>query len=189
MDEIWLDNDLIQQAIKELNPDLPMTKGRDYDANWENLRREKPNPFDKTVKTKTPSLLEHPKNFSFVYRRYDGAHWHTELRDIDVEFAPTGLTGNQKKLKENIDTIFAIKSVDAKLIWITPTNKSGDFDPRYQLVRLGNEWLCCINDALYECSNSRKQDYKEYVEHTFSTKNQPLFTLESTEAILDRIIK
>jgi len=188
MDNFWLDDNEMAQMIAELNPQL--VKGKQYDANWENLRREKSNPFDNTVKTKTPKLLEHSKNYSFVYRRYDGAHWHTELREIDTEFKKVGLTPNQKRLKENIDTIFVLKHFEHKAVWITPIVKKTDaFDPIYQLVRIGLEWYCCIDDALYAISNSRTPNYKEYVEHTFSTREEPLFTLESTETILDRIIK
>lgn len=190
MENLWLDDDLIQQMIKELNPGIVSGSGRDYDANWEKLKRETHNPFGKTVKAQTPVLLEFEKNYAFTYRRYDGAHWHTELREVDTKYKTQGLTETQKHLKENIDTIMVLKHFGERIQWITPTIKAcGSFDPRYQLLRLGSSWMICVDDKIYETSNRRRQESRNYTEITFSTKQSPVFTLDSTEAILDRILK
>lgn len=181
-------DDEIANIIAQINPDL--SKGREYDANWQNLRRERTNPFDTVVKTKSPTLLEHQNSYSFVYRRYDGAHWHTELRYIDTEQRKVGLTREQRHLKDNIDTIWLYKNGPNKPVWITPIDQSTDqYDPRYQLIRIGAAWYCCIDNVIYETSNRRQPPNKEYHELTFSTRNEPVFSIESTEAILDKIIK
>lgn len=184
----WLDDQEVDQLIKQLNPDLV---GKEYDANWEQLKRSHTTSrydFDRTVKTKTPTLLDFESHYSFLYRRSDGAHWHTELRDIDTEFHKQGLTSEQRRLKDNINTIFALKQFGSKCVWITPINKQNNcFDPTYQLLKIDDAWFCCIQEKIYAVSNTRTTT-RGYTEHTFSTKNNPLFTIESTEKILDRII-
>lgn len=186
--EHWLDAEDIQKLVYELNPQLQT--GKQFDENWEKLKRERSNPFDKTVKTKSPTLLEFEKNYSFVYRRYDGAQWHTELRDIDTEYRKTGLTPDQHILKDRIDTIMVLSDGGFKIKWITPVDQTSDrYDPTYQLLMINGSWYCCINNKIYATSNSRKPPNREYVEHTFSTKNPPVFTLESTNEILDRLVK
>ena len=185
--DTWLDSKDFDKLIQELNPHVQT--GKQYDVNWENLRREKSNPFDKTVKTKTPTLLKHENHYSFTYRRYDGAHWHTELCAVDTKMTKAGLTSNQARLRDNIDTITALQG-GPKLVWITPeTNKTFKFDSSYQLLRYEDCWLCCINDAIYAESNRRQQRDRNYIEITFSTRNAPVFTIEQTNSILDRIIK
>lgn len=188
--DTWLDSEDFSKLIEELNPQLNTV--RDYDANWANLRREvatKPDPFARTVRTRTPALLEFEKNYSFVYRRYDGAHWHTELRDVDIKYQKSALTSEQRRLRENLATILALKDCEYTPVWITPVDQRTDqYDPKYQLVRIHTLWYCWINGGLYEVSNTRKQPGKTYHEHTFSTRNKPVFTLESTESLLDKLL-
>lgn len=188
----WLDSNEINDLIKQLNPDLE--QGKIYDANWQKLRREQQQkifyPLDNCVKTQTPTLLDFETNYSFTYRRFDGAHWHTEIRDIDTKFRKQGLTPLQKQLKDNIDTIFALKNFERKPQWITPVDKKTDnYDPRYQMVKIGSVWLCCIDNCLYESSSRRERQDRGYYEIRFSTNRKPLFTKESTDKILDRILK
>jgi hypothetical protein len=183
-------SDEIQDLIEQLNPDYQQHTGKDYDANWDKLRRERTDPFAAVVKTKSPTLLQHPKNYSFVYRRYDGAHWHTELRSIDTEQRKVALTGEQKRLKDNIDTIWMYTNAPNKLVWHTPIDQSTDqYDPRYQLITIGAAWYCCIDNKIYETSNNRQPPNKAYQELTFSTAKPCVFSIQSTEAILDRILK
>ena len=184
MDSLWLNQDEIDALLG-----IDKTQ-KNYDSNWENLKRERKMPFEKTVKTQTPTLLEFENNYAFTYRRFDGAHWHTELREIDTKYKKVGLTSTQRQLKENIDTIMVLKDFGGRIQWITPIIKAcGSFDPRYQLLRLGTDWMICIDNSIYETSNRRRQESRNYTEITFSTKKQPVFTIDSTEAILDRIIK
>lgn len=187
----WSDNE-IQEMLEELNPELkhsPIT----HDANWAKLQKEQRNrvvyDMSRTEKTKSPTLLKHENHYSFVYRRFDGSTWHTELCAVDTKMTKAGLTPNQFRLRSNINTIMTLKR-GPKLEWITPeTNKTFKFDSRYQLIRYENCWMCCIDDAVYMESNRRQQTYKDYTEITFSTKTAPVFTIDSTETILDRIIK
>lgn len=184
MDSLWLNQDEIDALLG-----IDKTQ-KNYDSNWEKLKSERPNPFERTVKTQSPVLLEFENNYAFTYRRFDGAHWHTELREVDTKYKKRGLTETQKRLKENIDTIMVLKDFGERIQWITPTIKAcGSFDPRYQLLRLGESWMICIGDSIYDTSNRRRQESRNYTEITFSTKQKPVFTLESTEEILNRIIR
>lgn len=188
--ELFDDRD-IDQMIAELNPDINFKTVKHYDANWAALQQETKPKFDtsRCVKTKTPTLMQFEKHYGFVYRRFDGTSWHTELRQIDTENRVRGLTPSQRTLKDNIDTIFALTTVEHKLRWITPTNKtSKEYDPRYQLLQFGSSWMCCINDEIYEASNTRRPPNRNHQEITFSTRQQPLFTLASTNKMLDKLI-
>ncbi len=186
--DIWLTPEEVMKELGLIQSQPP----KNYDNNLESLRQERKLKYDlnKCVKTQTPILLKHENNYSFQYRRWDGAHWHTELRQVDTERISQGLTEKQKRLKENIDLIFSLKHFEFTPRWITPLEKgTNNFDPRYQLIRIGDIWCCVINNSVYESTNYRKQQYKNYIEISFSTKNEPLFTLESTEALLDKLIK
>jgi len=183
----------IDRMIAELNPDINFKTVKHYDANWAALQQETKSKFkfdtSRCVKTKTPTLMKFEKHYGFVYRRLDGASWHTELRQIDTENRVIGLTPSQRTLKDNIDTIFALTTFEHKLRWITPTNKTTkEYDPCYQLLQFGSSWMCCINDEIYEASNTRSQTNRNYQEITFSTRQQPLFTLASTNQLLDKLI-
>jgi hypothetical protein len=182
--DTWLDEPDIDALIRELNPSLQT--GKDYDANWELLKRERVPliDFESTVKTQSPTLLEFERNYSFVYRRYDGAHWHTELREVD---SVKGLTTAQRQLKDSIDTLLALTHSGIHLKWRTPiVKKTNQFDPRYQLLTDGNTWYCCINDCVYEQSNRRQRKDKGYTEITFSTRKTPVFTQTTVDLLLDK---
>lgn len=181
----------IQSMIEELNPELKH-KPVIHDANWAALQREQGTNirYDMTrcVKTRSPTLLQHQNHYSFTYRRFDGAHWHTELCAVDLQQPKAGLTPSQYELRDNINTIMALKDIP-RFQWLTPeTQKTFAFDSRYQLLRYHNHWACCIDNAVYLESNRRQQKYKDYVEITFSTKNKPVFTIDSTKAILDKLL-
>lgn len=184
--DTWLDDKQIDAIIQELNPHLQTGKG--YDVNWENLKKERVPviDFERTIKTKSPTLLEFERNYSFVYRRYDGAHWHTELREID---SVKGLTCVQRQLKDSIDTLLAVTHSEIQLKWRTPiVKKTNQFDPRYQLLTDGITWYCCINDCVYEQSNRRLKQDRGYTEITFSTRNDPVFTQSTVDALLDKYV-
>jgi len=186
--DIWMTP---EEAMKELGLDQPQP-AKTYDANWTKLKQERTPIYDmsRCVKTQTPTLLKHEKNYSFQYRRWDGAQWHTELREVDTKHKKQGLNETQKRLKENIDTIFVLGKYPHKPLWITPIEKkTNSFDPRYQLIRIDNVWYCVIDHNVYEQSNTREIQNRGYSEITFSTKKEPVFTLELTEALLDRLIK
>jgi hypothetical protein len=190
--DMWLDQEDFDTLINQIN-NVP-TATREHDANWAALLREKnqKNRYntDAVVKTQTPTLLKFEKNYSFVYRRFDGAQWHTELREVDTEYRCHGFTEKQKRLKENVDYILSHSGFNYSAKWITPViKKTNQLDPAYQLIQIGDSWLCCINNSIYENSSYRHQPTRSYAELTFSTKAKPLFTLESTETILDKLIR
>jgi hypothetical protein len=183
----------IDNMIAELNPDINFKTIKHHDSNWAALKQAaaENHRFDtsRCIKTKSPTLMQFERHYGFVYRRFDGSSWHTELCQVDTENKSRGLTPNQRLLKDNIDTIFALKRVEHKLKWITPTNKtSKEYDPRYQLLQFGSSWMCCINDEIYEASNTRQPPNRTHKEITFSTRSAPLFTIENTNKILDIII-
>lgn len=182
----------MHEILKQLNPGYG-DEPRSYDKNWAALQREQAEriqyDMNRCVRTASPTLLQHEKNYSFTYRRYDGAHWHTELCSVDLQQPKAGLTPSQYELRDNISTIMACTQHE-NFQWLTPeTTKTFAFDSRYQLLRYGSAWYCCIDNAIYEESNRRQQKYKDYVEITFSTKNTPVFTIESTRATLDTLLR
>lgn len=182
--DTWLDDSEVDALIQTLNPHLQT--GKQYDSNWELLKRERAPliDFERTVKTKSPTLLKFEHNYSFIYRRHDGAHWHTELREVDNV---KGLTSTQARLKDSIDSLLALTHSSIHLKWITPIDKrTKQFDPRYQLLTDGKIWYCCINDCVYEQSNCRYRADKGYAEITFSTNNPPVFTQSSLNKLLDK---
>lgn len=183
--DTWLDTEEVDKLIQELNPHLQT--GIQLDTNWQKLKLErKPRyDFDKTVKSQSPTVMLFENNQGFVYRRWDGAHWHTELRDIDEG---TAFTASQRRLKDAIDTLQALTQ-NLNLKWITPLNKQSDsYDPRYQLVTQGDRWYCLIDNKLYEESNRRQQTGKTYTEITFSTRNKPIFDIDTINQLLDKLI-
>ena len=183
--ENWLENSEIDQLIAQLNPQLQT--GKQYDANWEQLKRERKQKidFDRTTKTQSPTLMDFDSHQGFVYRRYDGAHWHTELRNLDRDL--TGLTPAQHTLKDLLDTLRVVTDLDVQTQWITPIKESKTFDPRYQLIHTGKEWWCVINDCVYAESRRRRRENRGYTEITFSTKLEPVFTQQSLNTALDKI--
>lgn len=178
--DIWLTEEEMQ-ALCNIE-----SKPLEIDVNWQQLKQSRKPKFDfhKTVKTQSPTLMLFEKHNGFVYRRWDGAHWHTELRQLDRAL---GLTSTQRRLKDSIDTLLVLKHAGFKLTWQTPLIKdSGDFDPRYQLLTDGEIWYCCINDKIYSQSNQRVRQDKGYTEITFSTRCDPIFTQHSVEQLLDK---
>jgi hypothetical protein len=190
MDE-WQENE-IQLLIDQLNPHLQTPTHIDH--NWQKLKLEQTQQkvlydLNKTVKTQTPVLLEFDKNYSFSYRRWDGAHWHTEYREIETEGRCQGLTTLQKQFKDSLDTLFAIGHANIKRTWITPLKRPEEsFDPTYQLVKIDQEWFCLIDNALYAQSRRTKKSYKNYHEIGFSTRNPPVFTQEFIDKKLDQLL-
>lgn len=176
----------IDAIIKQLNPHLNV--GKQYDTNWELLKQEKPLHYDteKTVKTQTPTLYVFEKNVGFSYRRHDGAHWHTELRELDPD--KSGLTPAQHRLRDSINTLANITNSDLPLTWMTPYKKQGGFDPRYQILKTEDTWLCCINNKIYRASNCRTRKDKPLTEITFSTRNAPLFEQSQLDTLLDKLL-
>lgn len=186
--DTWLNNSDIEILIKQLNPELE--KGRDYDNNWEMLKKEKQPLFDlsRCVKASTPTLFVFENHFSFSYRRFDGAHWHTELRAVDIEQRSNGLTSEQRLLKDAVDTLLALTNSDFKLKWITPINQNtNQFDPRYQLIKMNDEWLCVINGKAYLESSNRVRQGRNHAEITFSTREKPVFDLNTINDKLDQL--
>lgn len=182
--DIWLDETETDKIIRQLNPQLH--KGKQYDTNWELLKQEKPLHYntEKTVKTQTPRLYVFEKNVGFSYRRHDGAHWHTELRELDLD--KCGLTQAQHRLRDSINTLANVTNSDIKLTWITPYLKSGAFDPRYQIIKTEDTWLCCIENKIYAASNRKERKDKAQIEITFSTTNKPVFEQSQLDTLLDK---
>ncbi len=184
--DIWL----TEEDFEVLTSSIP-SQSKNYDANWENLKRESRRKidFEKAVKTKSPTLLQFESHYSFVYRRYDGSSWHTELRDLDTRIPKRGFTESQARLRENVNTLLALQHCDIQLQWFTPENKkTKHLDPRYQLIKGGDQWYCWINGAVYAESTRRHVDGRNYTEITFSTHNPFVFNLESTELKLNEFL-
>ena len=182
--DIWLTQEELDQLCA-----VPR-QGREYDANWEQLRNERKPLIDleRTVKTQTPTLLEFDKHVSFTYRRWDGAHWHTELRNIDTK-APPALATEQRTLKDSIDTVLAVTHSTQKLSWYTPIDAQGRYDPRYQLCKdANNKWYCCIDNSIYSCSNSRAKADRGYTQHTFSTREPAVFNQHTLDKLLGELL-
>lgn len=180
--DIWLTDEELNRLTQELNG--INTKPKEYDSNWEKLKQERTNPFDTCVKTQTPTLYKFEKHNSFGYRRFDGAHWHREYRNLAN---PPGLTREQRQIKDNLDTILALLHKPS-IKWHTPVTKQGDYDPRYQLLETTQGWLCLIGDCAYSVSNTKQGKQQSYTEHTFSTKQKPVFDFASLESELDFIM-
>mgnify|MGYP005995783937 CR=1 FL=1 len=184
-------DDEIKKLIEELNPGV-FDHSKKFDLNWEELKREAQTypiryDLDRSVKTKTPTVLAYETGyFGFVYRRYDGAHWHSEYCTVDTEHYKCAMTENQNLLRDNINTCLNFLKLP-RVQWITPEN-NGKFDPRYQLMRCEDRWFCMIKDKIYEESSRRKQENKTYEEIYFSTNNKAVFTVEETNKLLDQLI-
>lgn len=186
--ENWLDSNEIETIIEQLNPQLQT--GKAYDANWQLLKKENSQTehylLSGALKTQTPTLMLFDKHQGFVYRRWDGAHWHTELRNI--QRGKTAYSEQQSLLKDAWDTLLALTNTNIKTTWYTPYDKQGTFDPRYQLIECDQTWYCFINNSVYEESNRRVKQARGYTEITFSTKCKPVFDLEMINQALDRLI-
>jgi hypothetical protein len=182
----WLTQKDLDALTAQLNPSLQTGLGVDY--NLQQLRSERSQilDFSTTVKTQTPTLLEFDKHWGFSYRRFDGASWHTELRDVYEDHA---LTSTQRQLKDAIDTLQVLAHTNLGLKWITPRNKNQQYDPRYQLLRQGNTWYCCIDLKIYQESTRRRRVDRGFTEITFSTKEKPVFDIETIDALLDKVCK
>lgn len=183
----------IAQMIEDLNPHKNFKTIQHTDANWSALEQEARNPLaydtNRCVKTKTPTLMQFDNHYGFVYRRFDGTSWHTQLCQLDTNNTPTGLTALQRTLKDNIDTIFALTHAEHTLKWITPIDKkTKKFDTRYQLLQFGSSWMCCIDDAIYASSTQRRPPNRSHTEITFSTHAEPVFSVALTREILNRLI-
>lgn len=187
--DFGLEQHEIDQLIEQLNPQQPQPTVT-QDRNWQLLRQEshiRRDPFQQTVKTKTPSVLEFEKHSGFTYRRSDGAHWHTELRNLDPK--KTAFTPQQHVLKDLLNTVFALTQSEHKIEWMTPLTKQDEFDPQYQLFKYNNEWYCLIDNCAYAASNSTVPRGKNYRQITFSTREQPVFTIEQLNKILDKLTR
>ena len=176
-----------QQLILELNPHL--AKGVSVDANWTRLQleRAKPKPrFDTThtVQTQTPTVLEFESHNSFTYRRNDGAHWHTELRNLDNT---RGFAPEQAQFVDSFNTLLSVQQLES-FKWHTPITPQGDYDTRYQLAKRNNTWYCLIDLKLYKASTRRLREDRGYTEIQFSTRNTPIATLEQCEELLDILL-
>jgi len=179
--------DEIAAMLKELNPELAHTPV-EVDSNWQKLQIES-NQLRHTSncikKTQTPTLYDFDKEwYGFSYRGHDGAQWTTYTRNL---FANTrGLTSQQKELKDCLDTVLNLTGIDIKPKWYTPVDNQ-TVDPHYQLIKSGLEWWCVIGDSVYAQSSSRQ--IRSHTEIRFSTKVEPVFTLESLNNTLDHLIK
>lgn len=179
----WLRTQDIDTLIAQLNHTLPLPK--DYDQNWEALKRERANPFLKCVRTQSPALMLFEKHQGFVYRRWDGAHWHTELRNLSEQ---TAFTPAQAQLRDSLQTVCAVGKLRLNLQWYTPVHERS-YDPRYQLIHTGTEWWCVIDNCVYAESTRRQPENRGYTEVRFSTRKSPVFTPAQLASALDALIK
>lgn len=186
--DAWLSQDELEQLTLELNPQLQL--GTAKDVNWQRLQLEQSTPrplYDtqRTVRTKSPTLLDFDTHQGFVYRRWDGAHWHTETRNLTAQ---TGYTTQQALLLDSLRTVLAVGDVDLDIEVYTP-HKHEQLDTQYQLIKLNTEWMCVIGDSVYAESTRRTRDTRGYVEIAFSTRNEPVFTQHSLDTALDNLFK
>jgi hypothetical protein len=178
-----------QDYIKALNPELCWDNPPQYyDANVDRLRQERKQHYARVIKTQTPMIYVHAKHFSFSYKAFDGSSWTTQLRNIDVDKPRHGLTPQQHKLKDSLQTVLALSDAGIKLKWITPTTQDNQFDPTYQLLLIKDVWYCCIGDQFYAQSTVRTPPNRDHKEITFSTNNPPIFNQATVDALLDSMI-
>ena len=176
-----------QQLILELNPHL--AKGREWDANWQQLKREQEQPkpsvdWSRTVKTQTPQVFDFETHCAFNYRRSDGAHWHTELRNLQQ---PPGFTEQQHRFVDSLNTLLALQHLEG-FEWHTPVTEQGAYDNRYQLAKRKHTWYCLMGDILYKESTRRYREDRGYTEIRFSTRNTPTTTQQQLDLTLDELI-
>lgn len=188
------DEQEINNLIEQLNPgySVPVAAKITEDRNWNLLKQEKLQRDlfkPKTVKNQTPTLLQFENHFSFMYKQHDGTSWETQLRNLETKVRSVALTETQRQLKENIQIILSRAEEEFKMTWITPTIlKEKTFDPTYQLVRFNQDWCCCINNKIYSASRINTRSNRGYIEYGFSSTAKPLFTVEQTKKLVDRLI-
>lgn len=179
----------IDRMIRELNPSLDT--GVNTDANWNKLREEQQSSkprydMTKTVKSQTPVLLDFDSHQAFTYRRWDGAHWHTEMRNL--QWGSTALQQEQAKFRDSFNTVMAL-TYKQKITWATPLTEKREYDPRYQLLCYNDkEYLCLINCVLYAQSTARHRQERGYTEISFNTRLEPVATQHTLELALDKLI-